>query len=63
VRATPQELKDLGELLRPLIEMGLVEVTVASDGDVLYRMREDVTEEELLAALVAVEPEGGAHDA
>jgi hypothetical protein len=63
VRPAPQELKDLGELLRPLIEMGLVEVTVASDGDVLYRMREDVTEEELLAALVAVEPEGGAHDA
>jgi len=43
--------------------MRLVEVAVANNGEVYYRMREDVTEEELLAALVAVEPEGEAHDA
>ena len=59
MRPAPQELKDPGELLRPLIEMGLVQVAVANDGEVCYRMHED----ELLAALVAVEPEGGAHDA
>jgi hypothetical protein len=63
MRPTPQELKDLGELLGPLIEMGLVEVAVANDGEVHYRMREDMTEEELLAALAAVEPEPGADDA
>ena len=34
--------------------MGLVEVAVANNGDVYYRMRPDVTEEEVLGALAAV---------
>jgi len=55
--------EELGELVRPFIEMGLVEMAVASDGEVCYRMRADVTEEQLLAALAAVGQEPEARDA
>jgi hypothetical protein len=51
MRPAPQELKDPGELLRPLIEMGLVEVAVANDGEGHPRVRGDVTVDELLAAM------------
>jgi hypothetical protein len=51
MRTTPELRKELHERLRPFIEIGVVEVTVATDGEPLYRIRPGVTEEELLAAV------------
>ena len=54
MRTTPAELKALQELLGPFVEMGLVEVAVAADGEVFYRRAPGFSDEEWLAAWCAI---------